>query len=268
MTAAHCICTKSAPCLATEVNLEEARPGSVINVCIGVRHERNCRTEIKQHLNYVGIKAIIPEEKLSLAGKHNYDIALLKLDRDVVFGLDMSPICLDSKSHGRALDDGSPLTSTHNQEQNAVFISGFGITHYKKKKSSTHPECSTNHFLPRPFHSDTYIIKTTFTYVTSGCASECFTDKSPPSISKVADLCDWIIFHHQLLLDNNTDIIRVWLPDSHRFKDPKTHRYQYCFPNKNAFGWCHVDTTLSHADFDGMPRFGYCSPQCKHGYKR
>lgn len=154
LTAAHCICTKSAPCLATEVDLEEARPVSVINVCIGVRHERNCRTEIKQHLNYVGVKAIIPEEKLSLAGNHNYDIALLKLDRDVVFGLDMSPICLDSKSHGRALDDGSPLTSTHNQEQNAVFISGFGITHYKKERSSNHPECSTNHFLPRPFHSD------------------------------------------------------------------------------------------------------------------
>ena len=47
MTAAHCICTKSAPCLATEVNLEEARPGSVINVCIGVRHERHCRTSKK-----------------------------------------------------------------------------------------------------------------------------------------------------------------------------------------------------------------------------
>ena len=111
-------------------------------------------------------------------------------------------------------------------------------------------------------------IKTTFMTISLGCDSECFTDKSPPSISKVADLCDWIIFHHQLVLDNNTDIIRVWLPESHRFKDPKTHRYQYCFPNKNAFGWCHVDTTLSHADFDGMPRFGYCSPQCKHGFKR
>ena len=110
------------------------------------------RTEIKQHLNYIGVMAIIPEEKLSLAGKHNYDIALLRLDRDGVFGLDMSPICLDSESLGVALD-GFPLTSTHNQDENAVFISGFGITHYKKKNSYKHPECSTNHFLPRPFHS-------------------------------------------------------------------------------------------------------------------
>ena len=153
LTAAHCICTKAAPCLSTKVDLEKERPSSVISVCIGVRRERNCRTEIKQHLNYVGVMAIVPEEKLSLAGKHNYDIALLKLDRDVVFGLDMSPICLDSASLGQAMDDGSPLTSTHNQDQNAVFISGFGITHYKKKKSAKHPECSTNHFLPRPFHS-------------------------------------------------------------------------------------------------------------------
>ena len=41
LTAAHCICTKAAPCLSTEVDLEKARPDSVISVCIGVRHERN-----------------------------------------------------------------------------------------------------------------------------------------------------------------------------------------------------------------------------------
>ena len=25
---------------------------------------------------------------------------------------------------------------------------------------------------------------------------------------------------------------------------------------------------ISHSDFDGMPGFGYCSSQCKLGYKR
>ena len=50
-------------------------------------------------------------------------------------------------------DGGKFVERAEQGGDNAVFISGFGVTFYKQNMSATVPECSTNHFLPRPFHS-------------------------------------------------------------------------------------------------------------------
>ena len=101
--------------------------------------------EIKHHSNYLGVKIIVPGKRLENNEKHNYDIGLIQLDRPVIIGHDMSPICLDKTP-----------TLDGNVGHEAVYISGFGITFYRENRSSTLPECSTNHFLPRPFHSQYY----------------------------------------------------------------------------------------------------------------
>ena len=76
----------------------------------------------------------------------NYDIALLQLDREVLIGSDMSPVCLDQSL--------TKVGQEHEPDENpTVYISGFGITFYRNNRTAKVPECSTNHFLPRPYHS-------------------------------------------------------------------------------------------------------------------
>ena len=97
--------------------------------------------EIKDNFHYQAKKIIVYPKRLSDKENHNFDIGLLKLDRYVQFSLDVSPICMDG-----FLSDFKPT-------DDAVYISGFGITLYKKGKKSSLPECSTNEFLPRPYHT-------------------------------------------------------------------------------------------------------------------
>ena len=90
----------------------------------------------------MGVKIIVPGKRLENNERHNYDIGLVQLDRAVMIGNDMSPICLDNTQ-----------TLDGNVGEDVVYISGFGITFYRENRTSSMPECSTNHFLPRPFHS-------------------------------------------------------------------------------------------------------------------
>ena len=67
---------------------------------------------------------------------------LVRLDRYVKFTSAIAPICIDG------------LIPGYKPRNNAVFISGFGMTLYKKiGKANNMPECSTNSFLPRPYHT-------------------------------------------------------------------------------------------------------------------
>ena len=50
------------------------------------------------------------------------------------------------------------------------------------------------------------------------------------------------VFHHGHLVDPDTDIIRAWLPRGGNYSRP----FHYCYPNSNKYGWCWVDTNLSH----------------------
>ena len=180
--------------------MRKARPRSSIYVCIGVAHERNCKVrvksflqvhthlihfklcwniqeEIKTHSNYLGVKIIVPGKRLENNERHNYDIGLVQLDRSVIIGSDMSPICLDN-------------TQTMEVGEDVVYISGFGITFYRENRTSTIPECSTNHFLPRPFHSwvlnNSSLNRIIFLF-SIGCKSECFKKESPPTGMKKSE---------------------------------------------------------------------------------
>ena len=53
---------------------------------------------------------------------YNFDIGLVKLDRAVMFSPDMAPICLDG------------FLPEYKPTDDAVFISGFGLTLYKRSK--------------------------------------------------------------------------------------------------------------------------------------
>ena len=76
--------------------------------------------------------------------------------------------------------------------------------------------------------------------------SKVFIPKTP-SFSELAQgssipfLCEWIIFHHETFFDNGTDIVRVWLPPSYTKRHKILQQFQYCYPNKNIFGWCYID---------------------------
>ena len=93
-------------------------------------------------MHYLGEEFIIHPDRLNTKDSQNYDIGLLKLDRKVNFNMEMSPICL-----------GKPHQVKRNRRNHTntdkVFISGFGLTLYKKQKTNDDPECSTNKFLPR-----------------------------------------------------------------------------------------------------------------------
>ena len=76
---------------------------------------------------------------------YNYDIALVKVDRLVMFSTDIAPICLEGLVHSHTQDQA---------QSQRVFISGFGLTLYRDKEGGKRtPECSTNSFLPRPYHA-------------------------------------------------------------------------------------------------------------------
>ena len=55
-------------------------------------------------------------------------------------------------------------------------------------------------------------------------------------------LCDWIIYHHQDLIQSSADLLRVWLPGSYVRNHSLAQAFQYCYPNRNVAGWCKVDT--------------------------
>ena len=156
LSASHCFCTRLTPCNTTNIEMH-TRPRSVIDICIGVKTKENCKQEKKAHLSYEAVRIIIPTEKLKIQTKHNYDIALVELDREVHLSTEMGPICLDAgplSNPSNPLDTPTLLGSLAHQKANAAYISGFGITFYRNKAIKDKvPECSTNQFLPRPFHS-------------------------------------------------------------------------------------------------------------------
>ena len=92
-------------------------------------------------MNYIGVEFIIHPDRLMTKDSQNYDIGLLKLDRKVIFDVDISPICL-----GSPYQDAMEAVSSIKPP---VFISGFGLTLYKTDKNENNPECSTNSYLPR-----------------------------------------------------------------------------------------------------------------------
>ena len=92
-------------------------------------------------MNYIGEEFIIHPDRLTTKDSQNYDIGLLRLDRNVIFDVDVSPICL-----GQPYKDKEEAGSS---TKPAVFISGFGLTLYKTDKTEDNPECSTNSYLPR-----------------------------------------------------------------------------------------------------------------------
>ena len=81
------------------------------------------------------------QKRLENDENFNFDIGLIKLDRYVHFASDVAPICLDG------------FLDTYKKQSDSVFLSGFGLTIYRKSKKSRKPECSTNKFLPRPYHT-------------------------------------------------------------------------------------------------------------------
>ena len=87
------------------------------------------------------MKIIVYPRRLEKDENYNFDIGLVKLDRSVLFSPDMGPICLDG------------FLPKYKPKNDAVYISGFGLTLYKRSKTSKKPECSTNQFLPRPYHT-------------------------------------------------------------------------------------------------------------------
>ena len=97
--------------------------------------------EIKKDLNFYAVQIKIHPRRLKKAMNFNYDIGLMKLDRPVLLGPDIAPICMDG-----FLPQFKPTTD-------AAYISGFGLTIFKRLKKTKKPECSTNEFLPRPFHT-------------------------------------------------------------------------------------------------------------------
>ena len=113
----------------------------------------------------VGVEMVLhPERNMS---KHNYDIGLLKLDRWVSFDRDIGPICLDGfveTQQDEYKDGGEEENEEVDEEEEkekevkrdekypTAFISGFGLTLYRDSNVSAEPDCTTNHFLPRPFH--------------------------------------------------------------------------------------------------------------------
>ena len=156
----------------------KSRPMYRINICIGVAHQRNCEAEIRDNHSYLGVKIMITKEKLTQMETQNYDIAIVQLDRDVLLGSDMSPVCLDQQltNVGQEHDTEDPIVYISGEstklsagfryslmdckivlETTIYFLKpqflGFGITFYRKNRTHEVPECSTNHFLPRPYHS-------------------------------------------------------------------------------------------------------------------
>ena len=97
--------------------------------------------EIKKDLNFYAVQIKIYPRRLEKAINFNFDIGLMKLDRTVLLGPDMAPICMEG-----FLPQFKPTTD-------AAYISGFGLTIFKRLKKTKKPECSTNEFLPRPFHT-------------------------------------------------------------------------------------------------------------------
>ena len=78
-------------------------------------------------MSYVGEEFLIPPGRLTTEDSQNFDIGLIKLDRNVIFDRDISPICLGEPY-------GDPREETASKKP-AVFISGFGLTLYKKNKT-------------------------------------------------------------------------------------------------------------------------------------
>ena len=142
----------------------------------------NPKSEILSEMSYVGEEFVIPPGRLTTADSQNYDIGLIRLDRNVIFDRDLSPICL-----GEPYEDPSEEKAS---KKPAVFISGFGLTLYKNNRTMKNPECSTNQYLPRPYHA---------------CKTKCFkTKKVPETGEEVPHLCDWVIYHHQDIIQSAT----------------------------------------------------------------
>ena len=99
------------------------------------------QNEVKNDLNYYAIQIQVYHRRLEKDENFNFDIGLVKLDRYVMFTPDVSPICMDG-----FLKDFWPNSTS-------AYISGFGLTIYKKETNDKDPECSTNEFLPRPYHT-------------------------------------------------------------------------------------------------------------------
>ena len=99
------------------------------------------QSEIEHDLNFNGVQIKVYPRRLEKDENYNFDIGLVKLDRSVVFSSDMAPICLTG------------FLPEYGPTSNAVYISGFGLTLYKRLKKTKKPECSTNEFLPRPYHT-------------------------------------------------------------------------------------------------------------------
>ena len=92
-------------------------------------------------LNFYAVQIKIYPERLKKAINFNYDIGLMKLDRPVLLGPTMAPICMEG-----FLPQLNPTTDE-------AYISGFGLTIFKRLKENKKPECSTNEFLPQPYHT-------------------------------------------------------------------------------------------------------------------
>ena len=153
------------------------------------------KSEILSEMSYIGEEFIIPTERLTTEDSQNFDIGLMKLDRTVIFDREISPICL-----GEPYEDPSEETAS---KKPAVFISGFGLTLYKKNRTLKNPECSTNHHLPRPYHA---------------CKTKCYKTKAVPQIGEeVPHLCDWIIYHHQDIIQSSAGGRQHHLRHHHTF---------------------------------------------------
>lgn len=159
------------------------------HVCLGVSHEKECFEEIAAGLSYkaVGKKSfrqirsdlkrqvtikIHPQRLSDNRKSFNFDIGLVKLDRKVFFGPDLSPICLKvfflMKFLVTELLRGSlplpPWSSSQEKCSSPVMASPCTGDHRaydlytieprkKGSKGKEKPQCSTNQFLPRPFHA-------------------------------------------------------------------------------------------------------------------
>ena len=131
------------------INFDRAK--RKFHVCLGVSHEKECFQEIAAGLSYkaVGKKSfrqirsdlkrqvtikIHPQRLSDNRKSFNFDIGLVKLDRKVFFGPDLSPICLKVFFNEIPCDwtfKGLLATSTLEQQSREVFISGYGLTLYR-----------------------------------------------------------------------------------------------------------------------------------------
>jgi len=145
--------------------------------------------------------------------------------------VDVSPLCLPGSLKFRDVS------------HKTAYISGFGRNHYAIAGKKA--QCSTNLFLPRPFHT---------------CLGNC-NSGSPPQTDFEEAVCSWAIYNkHKDIEKLRVDVIRLVIEGR--------QRSVVCYPNVSPWGWCSVDESVSHDDFDMMPTWGACKIHCDVGTDR